>query len=53
MNNKSEIKLDYDHHRDQEVVLIGFDYNLIFEKDNNIFIAPNFGYRRTLFKMDI
>ena len=27
MRNKPEIKLDYDHHRNQEVVLIRFDYN--------------------------
>jgi hypothetical protein len=27
MRNKPEIKLDYDHHRDQEVILIKFDYN--------------------------
>lgn len=28
MSNKPEIKLDYDHHRNQKVVLIRFDYNL-------------------------
>lgn len=28
MRNKPEIKLDHGHHRDQEVVLIRFDYNL-------------------------
>ncbi len=27
MPDKPKIKLDYDHHRDQEVVLIRFDYN--------------------------
>ncbi|NQU80571.1 MAG: phage integrase N-terminal SAM-like domain-containing protein, partial [Bacteroidetes bacterium] len=27
MSNKPEIKLDYDHHRDQKVVLIRFGYN--------------------------
>ena len=27
MSNKPEIKLNYDHHRNQEVVLIRFDYN--------------------------
>lgn len=27
MPNKPEIKLDYDHHRNQKVVLIRFDYN--------------------------
>lgn len=52
MNNKPEIKLDHDHHRDQEVVLIGFGYNLIFEKDNNMFIALDFGRGRTLFKIE-
>ena len=28
MPNKPEIKINYDHHRDQKVVLIRFDYNL-------------------------
>ena len=28
MPNKPEIKLNYDHHRDQKVVLVRFDYNL-------------------------
>ena len=27
MPNKPEIKLNYDHHRNQQVVLIRFDYN--------------------------
>jgi len=35
MRNKPEIKLDHGHHRDQEVVLIRFDYNTRLKKYYN------------------